>query len=50
MRFYGEELLHIGVAAVVITLIAAAVCLGIHFWHSAHVKKNLNIEYGPKDK
>lgn len=46
MNFYGEELLQIGIALIIISLAAAAVFTAIHLAMSSKLKKRLEKEYG----
>ncbi len=49
MKLYGKELLFLGIALVIVTLIIAAAFFVFYAIRSSKLKKQLEIEYGKKE-
>lgn len=48
MSLYGKDMLAVGIGAVVLILLIAAIALCIHLIRSSRLKKQLEREYGPR--
>ena len=50
MKLYGEELLQLGIIILISVLIMSVIFAVIFVIRSSRLKKQLETEYGPKDK